>query len=161
MTLTRHGNTLTLTSSHRGPWLGILVLALAAFWTIGWLSEAARGGFAYWTGLVVGLPAAAFGVFLFLPRTVTTTFDPGAREVRHNASVAGFAQKSRTYAFDTLDCLMLVQYAGEVTSFMPVLRLKSGGVHALAVANGRLTDFVKLLQDVAAATGLKLRDVKG
>jgi hypothetical protein len=161
MTLTREGDRLILVSAHRGPWLGILVLALAAFWTVGWLSEVVRGGFAYWTGLVVGLPAAAFGVFLLLPRTVTTTFDLGAREVRHVASVAGFAQKSRTYAFDTLDCLMLVQYAGEVATFMPVMRLRSGGVHALAVANGRLSDFAKLLQDVAAATGLKLRDVKG
>jgi hypothetical protein len=161
MTLTREGDRLILVSTHRGPWLGILVLALAAFWTVGWLSEAARGGFAYWTGLIVGLPAAAFGVFLSLPRTVTTTFDLGAREVRHTASVAGFAQKSRTYAFDTLDCLMLVQYAGEVTSFMPVIKLKSGGAHALAVANGRLTDFAKALGDVASVTGLKLRDVKG
>jgi hypothetical protein len=161
MTLTREGDRLILVSTHRGPWLGILVLALAAFWTVGWLSEAARGGFAYWTGLIVGLPAAAFGVFLLLPRTVTTTFDLGAREVRYTASVAGFAQKSRTYAFDAVDCLMLVQYAGEVTSFMPALKLKSGGVHALAVANGRLSDFAKLLQDVAIATGLKLRDVKG
>jgi hypothetical protein len=161
MTLTRQGDRLILHSSHRGPWLGILVLVLAVFWTIGWLSEAARGGFAYWTGLIIGLPTAAFGVFLFLPRTVTTTFDTVAREVRYTASVSGFAQKSRIYAFDALDSLMLVQYAGEVTSFMPTLKLKSGGVHALAVANGRLTDFAKLLEDVAAATGLKLRNVKG
>jgi hypothetical protein len=161
MTLTRRGDNLILHSSHRGPWLGLLVLALAVFWMIGWLGEAARGGFAYWTGLTVGLPTAAFGVFLFLPRTVTTTFDAAAREVRHTASVSGFAQKSRTYAFDALDSLMLVPYAGEITSYMPVLKLKGGGVHALAVANGRLTDFAKLLAEVAAATGLKLRDVKG
>jgi hypothetical protein len=160
MTLTRHGDELILRSAHRGPWLGLLVLALAVFWTIGWLSEAARGGFAYWTGLIVGLPAAAFGVFLFLPRTVTTIFNVAAHQVTHTASVAGFAQKSRTYAFDTVDSLTLVQYAGEVTSFMPALKLKSGGVHALAVANGRLTDFAKLLEDVADATGLNLRDVR-
>jgi hypothetical protein len=159
MDLTHRGDKLILESSHRGPWLGLMVLALAVFWMIGWLSEAARGGFAYWTGLIVGLPAAAFGVFLLLPRMVTTTFDVASRQVTHEASVAGFARKSRTYPFDMIDSLMLVQYAGDVASYMPVIKLKDGGVHALAVANGRLTDFAKLLRDIAAATGLRLREV--
>jgi hypothetical protein len=74
--LVRQGNTLIVHSKHNARWFGALLCSFALFFLIKWISMPDQSGFAllgYWFGVVIGVTLVGIGVFLSLPREVTTT----------------------------------------------------------------------------------------
>ena len=74
--LVRQGNTLIVHSKHNARWFGALLCCFALFFLIKWISMPDQSGFAllgYWFGVVIGVTLVGIGVFLSLPREVTTT----------------------------------------------------------------------------------------
>src|SRR5215510_7955897 len=102
--LERQGNALIVHAKHNARWVGVLLsgFGLYVIWYIYGI-EIPKGVpalVAYWLGLMFGVTVAGIGVFLLLPRAVTTTFDLGSRHVVHHVSIGrGWYERRRTYAF--------------------------------------------------------------
>src|SRR5215831_1756394 len=83
--LERQGNALIVHSKHNARWFGALVGGFALFFFFRWISMPNQGGLpllGYWFGVVIGVMFLGIGIFLSLPREVTTTFDLRSRSRR-------------------------------------------------------------------------------
>jgi hypothetical protein len=91
--LERQGNALIVHSKHNARWFGALVgsvvLIMLIRWISSWISMSDPSGPALlgnWFVVVLGVTFVGIGVFLSLPREVTTTFDLRSYRVVHHLS---------------------------------------------------------------------------
>src|SRR5262249_13605412 len=130
--LERQGNALVVHAKHNARWVGVLLsgFGLCVTWYIYGIEIANHGVPAlvtYWLLLMFGVAVAGIGVFLLLPREVTTTFDLGSRHVVHHVSIGrGWYERRRTYAFAEIAGLRLTGYDVESDSYMPSMMLQNG-----------------------------------
>jgi hypothetical protein len=157
--LERQGNALIVHSRHNARWSGALVGGFGIIFLVQWIGLPEQSGLAvlgYWLGVVFVVTFVGLGVFLLLPREVTTTFDLGSHRVVHLVSVGrGWYERRRTYAFAEIAGLRLNGYDGEPDSYMPVIKLQNGGARWLSTANSSYLICEMTIEAICAATGLQ------
>jgi hypothetical protein len=159
--LERQGKALIVHAKHNARWVGALVggFGLYLFCRIYGIeipNQSAPALVAYWFGLMFGVTVVGIGVFLLLPREVTTTFDLRSSRVDHQVSVGrGWYQRRRTYAFAEIAGLRLTRYDAESDSYMPVMTLQNGKTRWLSTANGRYLICAMTIAAICAETGLR------
>lgn len=149
--LERQGNALIVHSKHNARWVGALVggFALYLIWRIygiGIPNQSVVALVAHWFGLMIGVMFVGIGVFLSMPREVTTTFDLRSHLVVHDV---------RTYVFAEIAGLRLNEYRGEDYSYMPVMTLLNGETRWLGTANGSYLICSMTIEAICAVTGLQ------
>jgi len=158
--LERQGNALILQSKHNARWLGALVGGFALFFLFKLFNVPDQSGFGllvYWFSVAIGVAFLGIGVFLSLPREVTTTFDLESHRVVHLVSIGrGRYERRRTYAFAEILGLRLNGYTAEPDSYMPVMTLLNGQTRWLSTAN---TSEVTI-EAICAVTGLQKLGVR-
>jgi hypothetical protein len=156
--LERQGNALILKSKHNARWLGVLVGGFALFVLFKLFNVPAQSGFGllvYCFSVAIGVAILGIGVFLSLPREVTTTFDPDSRRVVHHVSIGqGRYERRRTNAFAEVLGLRLNGYAAEPDSYMPVMKLY-GETRWLSTANASFLICETTIEAICAETGLQ------
>jgi hypothetical protein len=158
--LDRQGDALILQALNGNQWFGALFGGFALFWVIGWIIQEKERGLGFWLGLVVGVTFIAVGIFLLVPRRITTIFDVRSRQVLHHISIGyGWHERRHSYTFDEIAGLGVKEYAGEGYSYLPVLILRTGKMRWLAAGNGGYLAYAKTIEDVCAATGLEKHDL--
>jgi hypothetical protein len=160
--LERQGDALIVHSKHNARWLGALVGGFALFFLIKWMSipnqseRALLPLLGYWFGVVLGVAFVGIGIFLSLPREVTTTFDLRAQRVVHHLSIGrGWYERRRTYAFAEISGLRLNGYDAEPDSYMPVMMLRNGESRWLSTANASFLICETTIEAICAVTGLQ------
>jgi hypothetical protein len=159
--LGRQGDALIVHSRHSARWLGALGggFALYVIWRIygiGIPKQSVLAFLAYWFGLAMGVLFLGIGVFLSLPREVTTTFDLRAHRVVHHVSIGrGWYERRRTYAFAEIAGLRLNGHDAEPDSYMPVMMLLNGETRWLSTANGSYLICATTIEAICAITGLQ------
>jgi hypothetical protein len=156
--LERQGDALIVRSKHNARWVGALLCGLALWLLYGiWIpNQSGLALLAYWLGVVIGMAFVGIGVFLFLPREVTTTFDLRSHRVVHHVSIAhGCYERRRTYAFAEIAGLRLNGYVGEHESYMPVLALQNGETRWLSTANNSYLIGAMTIEAICGVTGLQ------
>jgi hypothetical protein len=158
--LVRDGDAVILQARDTMRWFGALFGGFAVFWLFGWIGQSKDTGLGFWLGLLMGLAFAGIGLFMLLPREISTVFDVRSQRVLHHVSFCrGLYERRHTYAFDEIEGLGVKEYAGEGYSYMPVLVLRGGKLHWLATVNGGYLAFAKTIEEVCAATGLAKVDM--
>ena len=157
--LERQGNALIVHSKHNARWVGALVGGFALIFLIRWISMPDQSGLpllAHWFVVVIGVTFVGIGVFLSLPREVTTTFDLRSHRVVHHVSIGrGWYERRRTYAFAEIAGLRLNGYDAEPDSYMPVMTLRNGETRWLSTANGSYLICTMTIEAICAVTGLQ------
>jgi hypothetical protein len=159
--LERQGNALIVHSKHNARWVGALVggFALYLIWRIygiGIPNQSVVALVAHWFGLMIGVMFVGIGVFLSMPREVTTTFDLRSHLVVHDVSIGrGWYERRRTYVFAEIAGLRLNEYRGEDYSYMPVMTLLNGETRWLGTANGSYLICSMTIEAICAVTGLQ------
>jgi len=157
--LERQGNALIVHSKHNARWFGALVGGFALFFFFRWISMPNQGGLpllGYWFGVVIGVMFLGIGIFLSLPREVTTTFDLRSHRVVHHVNIGrGWYERRHTYAFAEIAGLRLNEYHGEDYSYMPVMTLRNGETRWLSTANGSYLICAMTIEAICAVTGLQ------
>jgi hypothetical protein len=159
--LERQGDALIVHAKHKGRWVGVLagVFGLYLIWRIYGIEIPNQGVpalVAYWFALMIGAMSAGIGVFLLLPREVTTTFDLGSCRVVHHVSIGrGWYERRRTYAFAEIAGLRLTGYDAESDSHMPAMTLRNGKTRWLSTANGSYLICAMTIEAICAETGLR------
>jgi len=157
--LERQGNALILQSKHNARWLSALVGGFALFFLFKLFNVPDQSGFGllvYWFSVAIGVAFLGIGVFLSLPREVTTTFDLDSHCVVHLVSIGrGRYERRRTYAFADILGLRLNGYAAEPDSYMPVMTLLSGETRWLSTANTSYLICETTIEAICAVTGLQ------
>ena len=157
--LVRQGNALILQSKHNARWLGALVMGFALFFLFKLFNVPDQSGFGllvYWFSVAIGVGFLGIGVFLSLPREVTTTFDLDSHRVVHLMSIGrDWYERRRTYAFAEILGLRLNGYAAEPDSFMPVMTLLNGETRWLSTANASFLICETTIEAICAETGLR------
>jgi hypothetical protein len=155
--LDRQGDALIVHSRHSARWVGALLGGFALFCLIFEIRIPNQSGLAllaYWFGVVIGVAFVGIGVFLLLPREVTTTFDLHSHRVVHHVRIGrGWYERHRTYAFAEIAGLRLNGYNGD--SYMPVMTLRNGETRWLSTANGSYLIYAMTIETICAATGLQ------
>ena len=152
--LERQGDALIVHSEHNARWFGALVGGFGLIFLIVWISM--QSGLALLVGVVIGVTLLGSGVFLLLPRQVTTTFDlPSHRVVHHVSFGRGWYERRRTYAFAEIAGLRLSGYDPEHDSYMPVMTLQNGEMRWLSTANNSYLICAMTIEAICAATGLQ------
>jgi hypothetical protein len=159
--LERQDNALIVHSKHNA-WFGALSGSFALIFLIRWISMPDQSGLAlpallaYWFGLVLGVTVVGIGVFLSLPREVTTTFDLCSQRVLHHMNILrGCYERRRTYAFAEIAGLRLNGYHGEPDSYMPVMMLRNGETRWLSTANSSYLICTMTIEAICSVTGLQ------
>ena len=157
--LERKSDALILRSTHNARWLGALVMGFALFILFKLFNVPDQSGFGlvvYWFSVAIGVAFLGIGVFLSLPREVTTTFDLDANRVVHLVSIGrGRYERRRTYAFAEILGLRLNGYAAEPDSYMPVMMLLNGKTRWLSTANASFLISEMTIEAISAVTGLQ------
>jgi len=159
--LERQSDALIMHSRHNARWLGALLVGFALYfiWCIYGIRPPNQNGLAlvgYWFGVVIGVTFLGVGVFLALPREVTTTFDLRSHRVGHHVSIArGWYERRRTYAFAEIAGLRLTEHDGVPHSYMPVMTLRNGETRWLSTANGSYLICAMTIEAICAVTGLQ------
>jgi hypothetical protein len=137
----------------------VIAFALYVIWRIygiGIPNQGVLAFLAYWFGLVIGVIFLGIGVFLSLPREVTTTFDLRSHCVVHHVSIGGgWYECRRTYAFAEVAGLRLNGYDAEPDSYMPVMMLRNGKNRWLSTANASFLICETTIETICAVTGLQ------
>lgn len=155
----RKGDTLVLRVTSTAGWFGALFGGFSIFWLQGWIRQESGGGLSYWGGVLTGVVFILFGLFLFLPREVNTSFDLRSRRVVRNVSFCGGLYEHRqAFSFDEIAGLGVKEYGGEGYSYMPVMLLRGGKTRRLATLNGGYLAWANTIDDVCSATGLPKLD---
>jgi len=157
--LERQGNALILQSKHNARWLSALVGGFALFFLFKLFSVPDQSGFGllvYWFSVAIGVAFLGIGVFLSLPREVTTTFDLDSHRVVHLVSIArGWYERRRAYALEEIAGLRLTGYDAEPHSYMPVMTLRNGETRWLGTANSSYLISTMTIEAICAVTGLQ------
>jgi hypothetical protein len=155
--LERQGNALIVHSKHNA-WFGALFTLFALYFLIMWFRNMPdQSGLALllacWFVVVI---VVGIGVFLSLPREVTTTFDLASHRVVHLVSIGrGCYERRRTYAFAEIAGLRLNGYDAEPDSYMPIMTLRNGETRWLSTANGSYLICAMTIEAICAVTGLQ------
>src|SRR5262245_38387257 len=158
--LERQGKALVVHSKQNAKWVGALVggFGIYIIWRIygiGIPNQSVPALVAYWFGHVIGVTFVGIGVFLSLPREVTTSFDLGSQRVVHHVSIGrGWYEHRRTYAFAEIAGLRLTGYDAESDSYMPAMTLRNGKTRWLSTANGSYLICATTIAAICAETGL-------
>jgi len=159
--LERQGDALIMHSRHNARWLGALLVGFALYliWRIYGIRIPNQSGLAllgYSFGVVIGVTLLGIGVFLSLPREVTTTFDLRSHRVVHHVSIGrSWYECRRTYAFAEIAGLRLTEHDGVPYSYMPVITLRNGETRWLSTANGSYLICATTIEAICAVTGLQ------
>jgi hypothetical protein len=156
--LERKGKTLIVHAKHNGRWVGVLVggFGLYLVWRIYGIGIPNESVLAYGFGLVIGLVFVGIGVFLSLPRGVTTTFDLRSHRVVHHVSIGlGWYARRRTYPLAEIAGLRLTGHDAESDSYMPAMTLRNGKTRWLSTANGSYLICAVTIEAICAETGLQ------
>ena len=157
--LERQGNALILHSKHNAKWLGTLVSGFALFVLFKLFNVPDQSGFGlivYCFSVAIGAAFLGIGVFLSLPREVTTTFDLDSHCVVHDVNIGrGRYLRHRTYAFAEILGLRLNGHAAEPDSFMPVMTLLNGETRWLSTANASFLICETTIEAICAEIGLQ------
>jgi hypothetical protein len=145
----------TVRSMSHGPsWI---LFVSFAFPVVVVVITATQTGQLYWFGLVLGLGALGLGAFLSSPRSVTTTFDLGTRQVVYEHS----SGERHVYSMAEISGVGLKKYGGFYSFFentpphVPVMALRDGKTLWLAVYNGGDPMMSRSVKGICSATGLK------
>jgi hypothetical protein len=123
----REGDTLIVRSAHTAEWLGVLFGIFTLLWIIAWTVNFTQGEPGYWIGPLIGVAFAGAGVFLMLPRVVTTIFDLQSRRVKYNLSIGNrWYERSCNYSFVEILGVGVKAYYHEGYSYLPAIALKNG-----------------------------------
>ncbi len=159
--LERRGDRLITHSIYSGMALGVLlwIAALAAV-----LAANIRDGF-----VDLNRPADAvvvtilFGVGLFamLRREISTSFEPGVRQVVQERILGRLWRwRRRRYSFDQIEGIGVTVYSEDATKcYRPFMTLKDGSTVGLASLGDSRLNSTEIMTDVCAATGLPRLDV--
>ena len=157
--LERQGNALILHSKHNARWLGALVGGFALFVLFKLFNVPDQSGFGllvYCFSVAIGVAILGVGVFLSLPREVTTTFDVDSHRVVHLVSIGrGRYERRRTYTFAEILGLRLNGYAAEPDSYMPVMMLLNNQTRWLSTASASFLICETTIEAICAETGLQ------
>jgi hypothetical protein len=157
--LEREGDALILRSRSTARWVGALFAGIALVLLIGLLRQGPQPSIGYWFGILFIMTFLGFGLFLALPRRVTTRFDLRSRRVLHTVSIGRWDVRQRSYSFAEIASLGVKEFYSEGYSYLPVMTLHSGTTHWLAASNGGYMPYAKTIGEVCEATGLPKRDV--
>ncbi len=154
----RHGSQIRLISSVPSIWFGAWLVAVVA----------AAVGASVWSdklrydALIVGGLIFILAGLLFVPRTITTSFDVATQSASRTITILfGLFQRCSKFAFRELKGIGLKEYNDEGYSYMPVLTLVDGRRRYLAALNGSALTYAPLIDQICAQTGLLRVDFKG
>jgi len=160
--LERQGDALIMHSRHNARWLGALLVSFALYfiWRIYGIGLPNQSGLAllgYCFGVLIGVTFLGIGVFLSLPREITTTFDLRSHRVVHHVSIGrGWYERRHTYGFGEIAGLRLIEHDGEPYSYMPVMTLQNGKTRWLSTANcSSYLIGATTIEAICAVTGLQ------